>query len=72
MVFDNPRISSAKGLAIIFVFSLIPLSLPVSIDLMWSSYMCGEYGKSLIFWAIPWLTFIAVLALGSIIQFSLV
>lgn len=68
MIFDNPGLSIPKGLSIIFTFSLIPLSLPVSVDLMWSSYVCKEYGKTLFFWSVPWLTLIAVLALEPIIQ----
>ena len=69
MVFDSPHISILKGLSITFIASLIPLSLPVSIDLMWSSYICAEYSKTLTFWSVPWLTLIFVLALDSIIQF---
>ena len=68
MIFDNPHLSTSKGLSIIFTISLIPLSLPVSIDLMWSSYACEEYGKTLFFWSVPWLTLIAVLALYLIIR----
>jgi len=69
MIFDNPHLSIPKGLSIIFTISLIPLSLPVSIDLMWSSYVCKEYSKTLFFWSVPWLTLIAVLAVDPIIQF---
>src|SRR5439155_13596148 len=58
MIFDNPHLAIPKGLSIIFTISLIPLSLPVSIDLMWSSYMCEEYDKTLFFWSVPWLTLI--------------
>ncbi len=69
MIFDDPHLSIPKGLSIIFTISLIPLSLPVSVDLMWSSYACEEYGKTLFFWSVPWLTLIAVLALDPIIRF---
>lgn len=69
MIFDNPQLSISKGLSIIFTISLIPLSLPVSIDLMWSSYVCEEYSKTFFFWSVPWLTLIAVLALDPIIRF---
>lgn len=63
MIFDSPRLSISKGLSAIFFISFIPLSLPVSIDLMWSSYVCEEYDKTLFFWSIPWVTLIIVLAL---------
>ncbi len=69
MIFDNPHLSIPKGLSIIFTISLIPLSLPVSVDLMWSSYVCEEYNKTLFFWSVPWLTLIVVLALDPIIRF---
>lgn len=69
MIFDDPHLSIPKGLSIIFTISLIPLSLPVSIDLMWSNYVCEKYGKTLFFWSVPWLTLIAVLALDPIIRF---
>jgi len=69
MAFDSPHISTLKGLSIIFFVSLIPLSLPVSIDLMWSSYVCEEYDKTLIFWSVPWLTLMFVFALDFIVKF---
>ncbi|GAB4229608.1 MAG: hypothetical protein Tsb0021_07430 [Chlamydiales bacterium] len=68
MIFDDPHLSIPKGLFIIFTLSLIPLSLPLSVDLMWSSYVCEEYGKTLFFWLIPWLTLITVLAVDPIIR----
>lgn len=68
MVFDKPDLSVLKGLSIIFIISLIPLSLPISIDLMWSSYVGEEYDKTLVFWSVPWLTLISVLILDFIIS----
>ena len=69
MIFDDHHLSIPKGLSIIFTISLIPLSLPLSVDLMWSSYVCEAYGKILFFWSLPWLTLIAVLAVDPIIRF---
>lgn len=68
MVFDKPDLSVPKGLSINFIISLIPLSLPISIDLMWSSYVSEEYDRTLVFWSVPWLTLISVLALDFIIS----
>ena len=68
MVFDKPDLSILKGLSIIFIISLIPLSLPISIDLMWSSYVSEEYDRTLFFWSVPWLTLISILALDFIIS----
>ena len=72
MVFDNSHISTLAGLSIIFVISLIPLSLPLSIELMWSSFICGEYKKTLIFWFPPWLTIVFVMVLDYLIRFFLI
>lgn len=69
MIFDDPHLSIPKGLSVIFTISFIPLSLPISVDLMWSSYVCEEYGKTLFFWSIPWLTLLAVLVVDPIIRF---
>lgn len=68
MVFDRPNISTPLGLSIIFIIFLIPLSLPLSVDLMWSSFICKEYKKVLFLWTIPFLTIILVLILNAIIQ----
>jgi hypothetical protein len=37
MVFDSPHMPPLNGLSTIFTISLIPLSLPVSVDLIGSS-----------------------------------
>ena len=60
MVFDNPRMTASVGLSIIFLTLLISLSMPVSIYLMWSRYLRGEYKKTRIFCALPIFTFIGV------------
>jgi hypothetical protein len=70
MVFDSSQMPVLKGLSIIFISSLIPISLPLTIDLMWSSYLCEEYNKVLGFVSMPWLVFIGVVFLTSILQFS--
>ncbi len=69
MIFDNPYLSISKGLTIIFTIALIPLSMPVTIILMWSSYACKKYSKTLYFCLIPWLALIPLLILNSILQF---
>lgn len=69
MVFDNPTITALEGLSIIFMCSLIPLSLPVTIDLMWSSYLSEEYKKTFIFWLTPWLLLGFLLILCLLLEF---
>lgn len=60
MIFGHPHMSAHKGFSIICIISLIPISLPFSIDLMWSNYICKEYEKTLIFWSLPWFTWATV------------
>lgn len=67
MVFDNPRMTVPIGLSIIFLTLLISLSMPVSIYLMWSRYLRGEYRKTLIFCALPIFTFIGVSLLTEVL-----
>ena len=64
------HLSVPKGLFTVFTTALLPLSLPVSVDLMWSSYMCEEYGSTLFSWSVPWMTLIAVMVVHLIMQFS--
>lgn len=56
MIFDRPGLSTSTGLAFVLMIYLIPLSMPVSVDLMWSSYVEKKYNKTLVFWLIPWVT----------------
>ena len=57
MIFDNPHMTTLIGLLIIFITFLIPLSMPVSIYLMWSRYFRGQYKKTRFFCTLPLLTF---------------
>ena len=68
MVFDNPRMTVPVGLSIIFLTLLISLSMPVSVYLMWSRYLRGEYKKSRIFCALPIFTFIGVSLITEILE----
>jgi len=73
MVFDNPRMTVPVGLSIIFLTFLISLSMPVSIYLIWSRYLRGEYKKTRIFCALPIFTFIGasliIEVLGALLRF---
>ncbi len=60
MVFDNPRMTVPVGLSMIFLTFLISLSMPVSIYLMWSRYLRGQYKKTRIFCALPIFTLVGV------------
>ncbi len=68
MIFDSPHITAANGLPLIFIFFLLPFSLPLSIDLMWSSYLCKEYRKITFFCMFPLLTFLCICVLVSLIE----
>ena len=60
MIFDNPRMTTPVGLSIIFLAFMIPLSMLISIYLMWSRYLFGRYEKIYLFCALPPLTFVGV------------
>lgn len=68
MVFDNPHMTVPLGLSIIGVIFFIPLSIPVSIYLIWSNYWHSRYKRSLFFCALPILTLIIVLLLNALLQ----
>jgi hypothetical protein len=68
MVFDSPSTSLLKGLSSIFIASFIPLSLPISIDLMWSTYVSGKYYWAMFSWLLPVAILIAIIGLEQIIR----
>lgn len=63
MVFDNPSISTTMGLSVMGVVFLIPLSIPVSIYFMWSSYFKRRYKKFWFFCRLPPIILLVVLSL---------
>jgi hypothetical protein len=58
MAFDNPIMTAPVGIVIMLLTFSISFSMPISIYLMWSRYLCGQYKKTRIFCAIPPLTFV--------------
>lgn len=46
MVFDRPNTSIAFGLGLIFMYFLMPLSIPCTLYLVWSRYVQGDYKDS--------------------------
>ena len=53
MVFDRPNTSIAFGLGLIFMYFLMPLSIPCALYLMWSRYVLGNYKQSRRYYWIP-------------------
>ena len=53
MVFDRPNTFIPFGLALICMYFLIPLSIPLTFYLVWSRYSKGDFKKSLQFCWIP-------------------
>lgn len=53
MVFDRPNTSILFGLGLIFMYFLMPLSIPCTFYLVWSRYMQGNYKQSQRFCWIP-------------------
>lgn len=46
MVFDRPNTPIAFGLGLIFMYFLMPLSIPYTLYLVWSRYLQGHYKQS--------------------------
>lgn len=69
MIFDNPHMTNTLGLTIIFTTFCIPLSIPVSIYLIWSRYLRGQYKKAVFFCWLPLLTLVVVCFLIEILPF---
>jgi hypothetical protein len=57
MVFDSPYMSEIIGNTIRFLMYCVPLSVPVTIYLIWSNYLKGQYRKSCLFWFLPLIVF---------------
>jgi threonine/homoserine/homoserine lactone efflux protein len=53
MVSDSPRITPFFVGVIMFIVFCIPLSIPISIYLMWSRYFRKQYDKARLFSGIP-------------------
>lgn len=53
MVFDRPNTPIAFGLGLIFMYFLMPLSIPCTFYLVWSRYMQGDYKQSRSYYWIP-------------------
>ena len=56
MAFDNPHMTVFLGLTYISLILFIPLSIPLSIFLIWWKYSRAQYRKALVFCALPLLT----------------
>lgn len=53
MVFDSPSMTVPVGISIMIAAWCIPLSIPVSIYLIWSNYSSGRYKRARYFCALP-------------------
>lgn len=60
MVFDNAAMTKPIGATLIFFSFWIPISIPVTIYLMWSRYSRGQYRKTRRLWSLPLLITLAV------------
>ena len=57
MVFDKPNLNIFLGISFIFLAVCAPLSIPVSVYLIWSRYCRGDYKKTRLFCALPIIAF---------------
>ena len=63
MVLENPKTTVPIGLTMMFVMFWIPLSMPVSVYLMWSNFSRHKYNRTLFLGLLPLLTFAVALLL---------
>lgn len=62
MVFDSPSMTAIGGLSIIFMYLCIPISIPITLYLVWSRYTQGKYRQSRLLCLIP----LAILIIAAI------
>lgn len=63
MVLENPKTTVPIGLTMMFVMFWIPVSMPISIYLMWSSFSHHKYNRTPFWGLLPLLTFVVALLL---------
>lgn len=68
MVSDGPDTTPFMVGVIMSLMFLLPLSVPVSIYLMWSRYFRNQANKALFFAGLPFYTFGGILLIGGILD----
>lgn len=68
-VFHSPSATAIRGFAFVFLAWLLPLSIPVSIFLMWANYNKERYHCIRVFWALPILAVVAFFLIDILLDF---
>ncbi len=68
LAFERPTETSLTIGIIVVVMSCVPLSVPVSIYLMWSRYFRRQINKALIFSGLPVYVFVAMLLICGLLE----
>ena len=68
-IFGSPRITAIRGLTVVFLAWLLPLSIPLSIFRMWANYNQGVYSRVRLFWILPILTVFAFVLIDLLLDF---
>ncbi|MDN3504598.1 MAG: hypothetical protein P0S95_03365 [Rhabdochlamydiaceae bacterium] len=63
MIFEKPGLSYIAGFSIIGMFFMTPISIPISLIVMWRNYYKVKYKKALLYSSIPLLVFVLFLLL---------
>ena len=63
MLLENPKTTVPVGLCMMFVMFWIPLSIPICIYLMWSSFSHHKYKRTLFWGLLPVFTFVVAIFL---------
>lgn len=69
MMFGNPKTTLFIGMSIMFIMFWIPLSIPISIYLMWSRFSQHKYKNTLLWGLLPFFTFAIAMVLVEAIAF---
>jgi hypothetical protein len=68
MVFDSSSMTIIGGLSLIFMYFCIPVSIPITLYLVWSRYTQGKYRQSRVFCLIPLVILIMTAIYDSLIS----
>lgn len=67
LIFDNPNMTEILGLPFVFLFFSVPLSVPITLYMVWREYSRGKYTMSCWLCLIPLFLIIATISYGRLL-----
>jgi len=68
LVFDSPSMTVPIGLSIIFMYFCVPLSIPVTLYLVWSRFSHSDFKKSRQFCLMPLYVTLGTIAYDTLVE----